>query len=318
MASSRKLASAKGGPSSSRKRRGGRLAQYRQKAELLRLQLERRGHIAAGELDAYWPGGGENSDRGLDGWVRCLCNYARFLERGSAPAATPVPLAEAEQAAMAALERRVASVTLTAVSSDGGPLTVSVHPKGLVALERLQDRGRAIAYLASEVAALAKQEQTPELLEVLSRAGAELTYQYRLIAWTVTSPGAGLPFPEDAARPALPTGAEWQWLHELTTLDYYLLADACQTLHARRLLLLEGLLAPDDAPAGALRRPSFAEFAAAYSEQRHVAPATLLRDFDLPGVIAAAKLAASAQRRALREAEAAADAKARAAGRGRT
>jgi hypothetical protein len=194
-------------------------------------------------------------------------------ERGS------VEGAERQAAVMDALADTPESVTLVAVEAGADPVRLTVYPKGYVALRAIQTRNLLIASLTDDLKAL-ETHGGPADLDVIIRAQEEMGYQERVIAWIATTPGPGLPFPEEDWRPTLPP--QFADIHPH---DFYALAGAFQRVNATRLLLL-------DSSSRSETRPNWSVFFAMMAETLNASTAELMRDWSLASLIAQATVAA--------------------------
>lgn len=206
------------------------------------------------ELTAYWPGGAENPERGLSGWIECYAQFIRLvgrLERLESHAATP-ELDERLRTVIAEAQRaQPESVTL----SDG--TTRAVYPKGIWALSYLEAFGYvsagALTALLAVIASGADVEQLVELPLTKTKA-------IRAWAWVLCTAGASVPWPDGASDLELP-----QWTAELTPQDLIALDAAHRKIHGERMAIMAHLFPPEP---GAKSRLAIGGMLAAYQFDR--------------------------------------------------
>lgn len=136
---------------------------------------------------------------------------------------------------------RGASIAVTLSEPINDMREVSVHPKSLNAIVELGERDAVIGYYNAGLDALrglikSNGDSNPDRVDYLVRGVREVTYQRQLCAWIATHPGPGLPFPEDATAPELPT-----WVRHLSTVDLLLIYKAHEEVNAGRLAALQAL-----------------------------------------------------------------------------
>jgi hypothetical protein len=238
-------------------------------------------HATEDEIAAIWPGGKDNPERRIRGWIRCYGKLHAInavavrgrVERGS------VTNAERQEATLAALADTPEVVDLIVIA-DEAPRRVTVYPKSYVALNEIGKREAQIAWLVDECTHLEK-GGTLDDLDALLRARDEQTYLQRVNAWIATSHGVngkacGLPFHEEELRPELP--ADFPDLHPL---DFPRIAAAFQRVNKMRLLML-------DMSRKSEARADWSVFLTTYAEQTNRATSDVMRDLSLPSVIAQA------------------------------
>lgn len=166
--------------------------------------------VSVAEIEAVRPGGAENPDTSVMGWLHFLCNLHRMHERGTAGTASARWQRNELDDVRAAMHAEPAPLTLTV------PGAWAVYPKGEHALHRCAVIDVCLVFVAERRLALQRAPKTAAAIETL-RALVEL--QARLegeLAWIVTTPGAAVPWPDGAGHePALP-----EWTRALDVLDH--------------------------------------------------------------------------------------------------
>jgi hypothetical protein len=193
------------------------------------------------KLAHYWPGGEENTNKKLWGWIRCYAQFWSYTRRKD-PAEIEQERRAKQQALLEALADQPEVVQLAARQADGEHQTITVYPKSYVALDELHSRNLVLASLRDQVAVI-ESAGAPEDVELLQRAYAEETYLHRVIAWIATTPGPGLPYPEQTQRPEPPAA-----LADLHPGDFYAIAGAFQRVNVMRLTVLDATRKKDTAP----------------------------------------------------------------------
>lgn len=193
------------------------------------------------KLTHYWPGGEENTSKKLWGWIRCYAHFYSYSRKPD-PAEVEQQRRAKQEALLEALADQPEVVQLAARNPDGDHETITVYPKSYVALDELHARNLALARLSDQVAAVEAAGITSDV-ELLMRAYAEQTYLHRVIVWIATTPGPGLPFPEQSQRPEPPAA-----LADLHPGDLYAIAAAFQRVNVMRLTVLEATRKKESAP----------------------------------------------------------------------
>jgi hypothetical protein len=240
-----------------------------------------RGRTTREEINATWPGSEGNPGKGVWSWVRCYGDLRALLSRLS-PEEKEAAESARQQQILDAMSDTPEALTL----SDGR--TVNVYPKSDIALIEVDGINRELAHIADHTDVL-RLVDSPESIELCLRAYREVSYLRRLISWIITTPGAGLPYPEQAETPVVPE--EWDGA---ATLDYYLLADAFQRVNVRRLAALHESRAPE-------KRPSWPVYWSSVEADSGVPVARLRRDRSLASLLATNATRARAQREAQEE-----------------
>jgi hypothetical protein len=236
------------------------------------------------EVEDWWPGGARNPKKDLSAWIRCFANYVAFLDRDSI-ARKASQHAVKQQIVLDALADKPESVRLATAGR-----SVQVHPKSFIALVDIHARSLMLAMLTDQTEQLVAAGR-PEDLEVVLRAYDEMAYHQQVIAWIVTTPGVGLPFPEGTAVPQVP--AEWGEVHPA---DFYAVAAAHQRVNVMRLSAL-------DMSRSGESRPDFSVFFAMLAGSSDHSTADLMRDRSLAGELAASSERARAHQEAQKAAE---------------
>jgi hypothetical protein len=175
---------------------------------------------------------------------------------------------------------------------------VQVYPKSAACLLELHDIERYIAFLAAH-RELLRESPAPQHQTLVQRVSAELMWLYAVAAWAMISEGPGFPWPESVDHPEPP-----DFIRQFGPLDFLRVFDSFHRLNRLNDELLSILTLPTDkvSKEGA-RRPHLAGFLSMYAVETGIPHRRLLRDFDLPGLLTAARLNASMQREAYEEAK---------------
>lgn len=278
------------------------MATLRERCAFIREQLTARGTATPEELAAYWPGGAENPGKRLWNWIDCHSNYVRFCGRIETELKGLFRSDEArQQAVLDALAERAEQVTLTSKEVDGRPLQLTVYPKGDVALRAVHAANLYLGQLIDDCEAL-QAAGTALDLELIVRAREEQSYVQRMIVWIATTPGPGLPFAEGERHPELP-----EEFADLSSIDFYLLANAFQKVNLARLTAL-------DKGNRSKSRPDWSVFFASMAVELNTTPAALMRDWSLAALLATASERARGHEEARQRAELEAKTKPRRAG----
>lgn len=226
------------------------------------------------ELEAYWPGGEENPGKDLWAWILCHANLCRFLGRKDDQAKTS-DLTRRRQLAQEAIAELPETVQLTARDAEDRPKTVTVYPKGDVALREIHARNMVLGSLIDD-AEILQHHGGQNDVELLVRCLQEQSYLQRVIVWIATHPGPRLPFAEGETSPTPP-----DWLQDLSTIDFYLIAPAVQRVNVLRLSGLEQSQTSK-------KRPDWSVFWSLQESERGISAAQLQRDHSLAAVLASA------------------------------
>ncbi len=258
------------------RRRTFSLKALQQRCSELRAHIEARELAAVAELNAVQPGSTDNPERDTWAWVRYYGSLCQFLTHHSASLGS-MDEEEADHAVMDALRNEPLDVTLTALD----PTTkcgrqVQVYPKSLDALLNCHARNQLLGWLAERLWALKVKGGATEQ-SYIERVTSELSYQYSLLVWIVTTPGVGMPFAPSDEHPVPP-----EWILALEPYDYIRLCQAHAAVNARRLMLLDVLIEKKTiAEEGQVFRPSWSVFISRLSKQLRIPPSRLMRDYSL-------------------------------------
>jgi len=250
----------------------------RQRCRGLRTAILEQQLATDAEVSACWPGGGDNADRGYDGWIECyaaLKSFARRIEQQDQSTA-------AMRDALAAAVRRAASRASVPVELSVG--TRHVHAKSAWALwflQSLDDTVRSVAVLAGELTEIAEAEELRGLPALTNGLA------WRTWAWILTTEGVGMPF-ADAASMTPPL-----WTEQLLTEDYVALYLAHRSLHHDDIALMAGAF---PSQGGERSRLDLGGFVAAHANEHGLRPSEIIRGWALPEVYAAAIAAAEQHR----------------------
>ena len=176
----------------------------RRRCALYRAELADGGLASAEVLRDYWPGGRQNADHGLAGWIVCYGKYLVLLCGGSLAETPPPPAdAESEHAALQILRGAPIVVEMEARDAQGTPHTRQVFPKSQHALVMLElyegDLGRlAVAYEAL------KQGPSTVFAAAAGDVLHGISHCQRMFAWIVCHDGTGLPYPDLDLNPLPP------------------------------------------------------------------------------------------------------------------
>lgn len=261
------------------------LPRLQETCQQYRQSLLVRGKVTRAEIEAVWPGGAENEDRTTWGWVRCYGSLRAMLGRLD-PKVVDFETEKRRRLILDAMAETPEALELTSFV-DGPPAdpvgevarrVVYVFPKSDVALTEIHNRNLVLARLVDDAEVLRAHADTPEDVALLIRATEEQTYLQRLICWIATAPGYGLPYPERTERPELPES-----VRDLSTIDYYLIAEAFQRVNVLRLAALH------DSQTSA-KRPDWPVFFATLAGELggDMTAARLMRDRSLAALLAEA------------------------------
>lgn len=268
-------------------------AGLRQRCTDLRETLTRAGLASDEEIELYLPGGRENREPPPGDWIYCYANLVGMLRREETPAER-VSREDAEAAVLAALRDQPEPVELLATAEDGRPRVVHVYPKSFDALCHIIARDRELLKLAAAAHALTE-SGLPENVEWGRRVMDEISYQERVMAWILTTPGAGLPFsPETSPAPPDDTKA-------LEPADLLAIMRAHQRVNGARIGQVGDLLSRGR-PGRRGRGPTWATLAATAASELGVSTRVLLRDWALAAWLAQLTLTADAKAEALEQA----------------
>jgi hypothetical protein len=250
--------------------------ELQQKCATLEEKVRARRLATDDELAEYRPA---RRSAPLWDWIWWYAQLVRFCGRLEVHESAG---AEADALIVAALRAEPKAVAL-------GERSLQVHPKSFDALLNIHARDQLLIWLTTRYAALRDNANGADAMQFLERTAAEIAYQNQLLAWSVTTPGPGLPFvPEADDRPQPPD--------EIKTLepwDILRLHQAFVEVNVARLNALDKLIDPPkgDDKGG---RPSWSVFIGSLSMKWQVDPKKLMRDQALVQLLAVVKLAAPA------------------------
>lgn len=229
-------------------------------------------------LGDYKPGGKENPGRGTGALVFWYAQLVRLCGKSEY---AQDDREQADAAVLDALRNEPLSVELIRRAKDSDPDTIVVHPKSIGALMVCHGIDWQLGWLGSKVQAL-KASDDPKHIDLISRALDEIAKLYALLAWIVSHPGAGLPYPTGEAPPEPPA----KFL-DLDTLDLPRIAQAFGVVNAQRLQALDALLAPQTGGREAANeRPSWSVFVGSLSIRMNRKPSELMYDLSLGELLA--------------------------------
>lgn len=263
----------------------------RQRCALFRGALADRG-LTADLLKAHWPGGKDNPDTGLAGWVYCYGSYRTLLDGGRLDEAPEsVEDTELEQARLTATRGAPRAVELTALDGERRSAFAYVHPKGIDATLQLEDADRYLSDLSQQLALAHAHRDNALVVEqdLVAKLLDEISYQHRLIISIICHPGASSPYDGMAGRPE-----PAPWTKELTITDVVSILEAHRDVNGARVLAARGLLLNE---AGDGRRVSWTTLAVALAHERGVPSRDVMRHQDIPSIIHELSVLAERRRR---------------------
>lgn len=266
-------------------------AGLRQRCADLRDTLAEAGLASTDELTSYWPGGKDNPEPGLGGWIY---GYASLVRMAGQPEAseTRARRLDAESEVLAALRDAGQPVELVATGEDGAPQMLTVYPKSLDTLCQVQARDRELLALAMGVQAL--RDLGGEAIATWARPlYDEISYQNRVLVWIVTSEGPGLPFPDHEPRPEAPG-----WTLRLEPHDITAVLRAHQRVNGRRIAVIGDLMTAQKGGKKA-KTTGWSTLSAVAASELGVSSKSLLRDWSLAGWLAQLLLTADSKREAM-------------------
>ncbi len=240
------------------------------------------------ELQEHRPGGANNPDSGVRGWLKFFGYLNRLHVRASADPTTAKDDPDAVAAATATLSNEPHPVERFLPDEDGKPVFLYVYPKSAQCFFLLSGIEFRLAWLATKLES-SKGRATADDIELIERCHEELRHQYELAAWLLTTPGVKPPWdPKVEFNPQPPAElAEWD------VLDLYRVLHAHALVHVARLEAMRRLLTPV-ATSGGGERPSLSLFMESASAALEIELPRLLNDWSLPEVMAKVELRASA------------------------
>lgn len=244
-----------------------------QRCETLRRVLsDSPGLCTPAELADYWPGGAENLNTELTGWIYCYANLLRFWGRDEGEQRRAK-----DDADRLVLEQTLAgkpeAVDLDRVDDTGHRASVNVYPKSMYALQHAMDRDVVLRHLAEQYHLLDRLN-TPTAGELQGRCLVEMGYQQRLLVWLVCSEAPGLPWPDENNRPDPP-----DWTGELSPLDVVKVVQAHRRVNGTNLQVAAAILGLERADDGTTKEPmSWATLMASLPKYLGKTTRALMRD----------------------------------------
>lgn len=175
----------------------GTVSGLRRRCVAYRAHIGEHGLATDQEIRDHWPGGAENSEPGLGGWVYCYGSYRAFLLRGERHAEEPTPDEAGQEVALEAMREKALPVDFPA-GWDGPDLTA--HPKSYDTLTLIDEIDYNILCLLAGAEALKGKDgaETPLRYGDLLR---EISTLHQTIAWIACTEGPGAPFPPAGPLP---------------------------------------------------------------------------------------------------------------------
>lgn len=278
-----------------------RLGDLKDNCKVLESVVVGSGLATADELAEYRPGGAQNRDRGIWGWVNWKCALVRFNARTEGHATT-AGAEDPDRLILKALRREPARIEPVHAHGTDVPNPLCIHPKGIDALLYFHAKDVLLGALAAAYHLLMKRRSPEDLAGQIEAVVAEISYQNRLLAWACMHPEPWLPFnPYATPRPALP-----QWTEALDAADLLRIIQHHREVNGGQMRALEQLIAPTPGADADGRPLSWSVFASSVAQELNVPVSALLRDWTLAEVLAQTALAAGAKREAFDRAKAAA------------
>lgn len=221
----------------------------------MRDALLARGGATEAEISPWAPGGAENADRGLVGWIEFWghLKYLHGVETERDGAMGERKEAKAAATALAALRRQ--PIPIPGVTLAGAPLPLQVHPKGALALTEVALLDWLLGWFVA-VGGVGERHQRVDLQEDAARGQVRT---HAILVWILTHPGPGMPYPAYTAPPDPPL-----WALQLDPVDLLSVLAAHKEVNGGRLACLELLTHGRGGP-----RVSWAAIVAADAERAH-------------------------------------------------
>lgn len=241
----------------------------------LRDALTAAGTVPTDRIAAYWPGGAENPNRGMGGWIYCYASLGR-LHGEDAVRRELAGGARGEQDLLAALAAEPVAVTLPEGT------TFQCHPKSYLALRWLAHADALLGAMLHQIERI-PYFQADEQESLREEAMLGTTEMQLALVWAAVHPGPGLPFDERQRIPTIPPE-----IQAISPIGIY------QVLQAYRTANLQGLAALPALTDGAVdgRRPTFAMFFASMAQESGLSADALMRERPLVQLLAQARLSA--------------------------
>lgn len=237
------------------------------------------GLVADAELRAAWPGGAENRETGLAGWIYCYGTYRAMLarlDRAETDADDGTVSVAAAKARLDAARAQPVTVELVDPDSDGNPQYRSVYPKSLDALLQMEAIDRWLRECVEQMERHTQALLTPERGDQLTMLYEEIGYQHRLLLTIACHPGPETPLTTLVGRV---TPADWT--AALTPTDVTNLLMAHREVNGRRVIEARRAFLPT--PGG--KPVSWETLVATVAKQRGEPTPHLMRHQDLASII---------------------------------
>ena len=281
------------------------IAQYRAECGLLAEHLVREQAVSDADVKAHTPGGANNPDKGADGWR----SFDRWLQRRHAVMVHEQEkqggnFSDADDMTLVDILRGAPeAVTCVARESDeenSPPMRVMVYTKSFHALMEVAQIDKALAWLAAHLDRLCTTDQVTEAksLDLMVRIMPEMALLYQRLAWIVTHPGCGLPYPDDQTAPTPPVRFQ-----RLDAKDFMRINAAHHRVNELNLRAVRNLISKESGGT-TTDRPSWTVFFGAASEALKVRPETLMRDWSLAEALLMYRTANHAKAQAMENAKA--------------
>ena len=248
--------------------------------------------VDATYIARYWPGGEFNERKDLKGWARCygvLTGLTRLLDKSKETSERAAKRA----LVLEAIAETPETVELAQRDAEGNPRCLTVYQKSDLALRVIHAVGLQLGELVDSYQ-LILAHGTAEDADLIQRILLEQSYLQRVIVWIATTKGPQLPFEETELRPLLPGE-----LAELTSVDFYLIAQAFQRVNVAGFSALES----STAAAGTKPRPDWSVFWSGMEFELKTPVPQLRRDRGLLSLVATASEQARGRAEALERAE---------------
>lgn len=236
----------------------------------------------ADEVKDAWPGGANNRDHGVDGWIECYAQLAGFSARQEVREMRRADaLDKLEATVRAAAARQAVPVTLSI-----GPR--SVYPKSawaLAFLDSLDAIMAPVAAMASALSDVTDDATTPDDLRGMPALAQGMAW--RTWAWVLLSEGVDLPFPDEGVID--PPEFTAQLLPE----DLLAIYSAHRQLHYDACAIMAVAMPHEP---GERSRLSLGGFLAGYASEHGLPPSVLMRRWSFPEAMAAAVAAFESHR----------------------
>lgn len=269
------------------------LRNLRETCDILERHLLARHLVSPAELAVARPGSKQNpKTRSVQSWIHWHAQLIKFCDREDAG---DEKSHQADGIGLDILRAEPQSVTLSVLDDTGSPKQVDIYPKSLDALLQCHAHDRALAYLAEKIEVL-RISENPKHVELVAAGMAEVSYQYAMLVWIVTTPGPRSPVEGEIQPPA--------WILDLEPWDFLRIAQAHGVVNAQRLQALEILLSKDTEDHSSATRPSWSIFVGDLAIRMNTSEESIMKDRTLAGLLASVKASGSVQRDAMAAAKA--------------